>query len=133
MNNCTTDDDLIAELSELVGELFKKKPEELAGYIYFLCVGEFCKIGRTKNLEQRLRVYRPLYPHDLHFQRTLRVKDMFEAEAYLHRHFEPKNVKSEWFRLDETDWKWIATLSDNFYELGNGSVVSVPTNDTTES
>jgi len=70
------------------------------GYIYFIASGNgMYKIGRTKNLENRLADYRRL-PIETEILHSIRVINMEKAEKFFLNMFAEYNIKGEWFRLD---------------------------------
>ena len=82
-----------------------KEPEQ--GSIYFVQDDQGrVKIGRTKNLKQRLGEYTKL-PYEPTLITTYEAKDYIRAEKLLHEHFADKRLRGEWFNLDEEDIKAI--------------------------
>lgn len=92
-----------------------KKPQEQKkdGYIY-LIKSEFgsYKIGRTKNLPERLNLFGVKLPFEIELTNAIYVDDMHFFEGWLHRHFEGYRVGGEWFNLEEHDIELLASLED---------------------
>lgn len=73
------------------------------GYIYvFRGVGEAfweVKLGRTNNLDERLRSHRTANPRGIKLLCAFRTKDDVYAETVLHRRFKWQQINREWFTL----------------------------------
>ena len=72
------------------------------GYVYFLqAVGSTrVKIGKTKDIEKRLRAFRGYqHPFPLRVLRVESVEDMHGVERAYHRHYAVYRVHQEWFEL----------------------------------
>lgn len=82
------------------------------GYIYLLEAldGEFYKIGRTANLDDRIRTFGVQLPFPVSLRHSLSVPDMACAELALHRHFSAERVNGEWFRLNPEQVNWLCRL-----------------------
>ena len=61
------------------------------------------KIGKTKDLQQRLSVYHTHLPIVFRVVRQYLAKNMNELEEALHIVYQHKRVKGEWFELKEDD------------------------------
>lgn len=72
------------------------------GYVYVLKTGEYYKIGITSQPNKRFSSITML-PYEINLLFMFYVKDYLNVETYLHRYFSDKNVKGEWFKLDEKD------------------------------
>ena len=66
------------------------------------------KIGKTSQIDVRLRTLRTMSPVPLVQVHTIQVSDMEWAEKYLHLRFAQRRSHGEWFRLTaaELDWLW---------------------------
>lgn len=78
-----------------------------AGWIYVLEGGGYHKIGRTTNLDGRMKQIVSKLP----FEVTLLYKIFYPeqlpgVERGLHEKFADKRVNGEWFKLDEEDLEW---------------------------
>ncbi|WP_310877084.1 GIY-YIG nuclease family protein [Priestia megaterium] len=76
------------------------------GYVYI--VKEFhsgtYKIGKSKNIEDRLRMFNVKLPFEWDIIHSFHVKDYSLAEKLLHKRFIDKRIKkTEWFNLNDAD------------------------------
>lgn len=78
-------------------------PENAAGYVYIIQCREFYKIGCALNPRSRLKDIQCSNPYPVRLVAALRVVDRYRAESGLHRHFEAKRERGEWFRLTPQD------------------------------
>ena len=72
------------------------------GYIYIIKLGEYYKIGKSKNFRKRMGEYTQLYatPEIIIVEW---VRDYHNFEKRLHRRFKKKNVRGEWFKLSRLE------------------------------
>ncbi len=73
------------------------------GRVYLLRNGKHYKIGKTDNLDQRIRHIRLAVPGKLELLHELETDDPTGIELYWHRRFASKRIEGEWFRLDSSD------------------------------
>lgn len=90
------------------------------GFVYVLGpLSGFYKIGRCKNVENRMRMVSPKLPHHVELVLHIKVPNMMKLEAELHRLFKDKRGNGEWFRLSAPDllciaaYKKLAEASDS--------------------
>jgi hypothetical protein len=88
----------------------KKLRNYSGGYIYILQAGQYYKIGRTNDLNQRMTQIQPKLPFETELIHTIETSDPASDESYLHRKFASKRTNGEWFELDEGDIAWLKTL-----------------------
>ena len=81
-------------------------PEPTEFYVYVLVCGEFSKIGKTTNPEQRFNQIEPRLPWPVKEFILLPCVDRAEmnwAERFLHNYFADKRGHGEWFNLADQD------------------------------
>jgi len=77
-------------------------------YIYIVQMmdeNKYCKIGRTSNIKGRINVHKTSNPYHIKTIFKGQVKNAITAEARLQTTFKDKNIKKEWYNLDEQDIK----------------------------
>lgn len=81
-----------------------RKETEKEGYIYLLeaDTGE-TKIGRTKELDDRIYHFTTKLPMDLKVIYYVKTNDSYALERRLHEHYAIKRTRGEWFYLNEED------------------------------
>jgi len=82
------------------------------GFVYLVRAesGEY-KIGRSKNVEARLRNFRTLSPLEFELLHSFYADHASKAESELHKKFTGKRIKREWFSLDGVDVSMIMSIS----------------------
>lgn len=71
------------------------------GYIYLIeekSEGHI-KIGRSKNLSNRLKTFNVKLPFKIDYIYSFKTPDCIYAERELHKHFGANRVNGEWFKL----------------------------------
>lgn len=82
------------------------------GYVYVLKMGEYYKIGRSKDVTKRLEsigLLMPITPTLIH---TIKTDDMEYAERYMHERFAECRVNGEWFALTDAQIEWICSVTE---------------------
>ena len=80
------------------------------GYVYVIASIHGAKIGISICPKSRLIGIQTSLPFDVSLRVVFPVENMIKKERELHSMFKDKNIRGEWFMLDEDDFKYLETL-----------------------
>lgn len=95
-------------------QINNEKIDDKSGFIYIIkeMVNDTLKIGKAKNVRDRLDHFEVKLPFDFEVLYQIPVANRHEAEKIMHNKFEDRNVNGEWFKIKEEDVDKIITDPD---------------------
>lgn len=73
------------------------------GSVYLLQSGSHYKIGRSSEIERRIKQVSIAMPEKVELVHTIQTDDAVGIELYWHRRFSEKRMNGEWFNLSPAD------------------------------
>ena len=84
-----------------------KRQRKQSGYIYVIEAAGFYKIGRASQLGSRIKSHQTSNPNEVTLYKSKFVQDCINCEKELHKIFNDKLERGEWFKLDKSDLEQI--------------------------
>lgn len=84
-----------------------KIEENHKGYVYLIKSNNYFKIGKTKNIKQRISSLQTSSATHIELIHTIKTSNYHKIEKELHKKFENQHIKGEWFNLSEEDIEYI--------------------------
>lgn len=87
---------------------------EVKGFVYIIKEHKYntYKIGKTKNLKQRMNLFGVKLPFKIEIVHIIASDDYSEIETELHKTFAEKRLEGEWFDLSDEDIEWLKSLKE---------------------
>jgi len=85
------------------------------GYVYFIESEYGWKIGKTKNLNQRMNTFSVKLPFEFKERFFIKTINKNTLENKLHKYFEERKINGEWFDIKDSDIQLYC--DDNNYKL----------------
>lgn len=89
-------------------ELTSPNPKDRSGHVYIIKADNgLYKVGRTKDLSGRIEHFTVKLPYDFEVVHHYFSEDYVAEEKRLHKLFDSKRVRGEWFKLKKKDLDFI--------------------------
>lgn len=101
--------DACSDIAEMLPTLDVKhsKPRAISelreGWVYLLQSGNYYKVGRSDELERRVKSISIALPEAVILVHAIKTDDPADIEAYWHRRFAVHRANGEWFKLGSVD------------------------------
>lgn len=94
-------------------------------FVYVVALGSYYKIGRTKDLNRRLKTLCPTkFPEIPVMKLSMAVADAPFVESLLHSRYSQRRVRGEWFSISENELEQIRVfITENQSHVRSGSAI----------
>ena len=105
LNDAVDCDDVLAMIPATDVEPRSKetKSQSKDGFVYLLRSGAYYKIGKSDEIERRVKEIRVALPEAVSLEHSILTDDPSGIEAYWHRRFADRRMNGEWFKLSTAD------------------------------
>ncbi|MCP4540114.1 MAG: GIY-YIG nuclease family protein [Chloroflexi bacterium] len=90
--------------------------QDVSGYVYLLQAGPYYKIGASQTVDKRIKQLSTIPPFEIELICAIKTNTMYELERELHERFSDKQVRGEWFTLNDEDIVYIENLTGSNVE-----------------
>lgn len=98
------EEDLVAILPSVEAPTASPSVSKMSeGWVYLLQSGNHFKIGRSEELEKRVKQISIALPEKVKLVHAIKTDDPPGIEGYWHRRFADKRANGEWFKLSSAD------------------------------
>lgn len=81
------------------------------GCIYVIKAGEYRKIGRTKNINDRIRTLKIQLPFPVEVEAVVPCENSAASEAFLHKAYSCNRRNGEWFYMENGELEWLKDIA----------------------
>jgi len=106
-------------------DILRREPPTTSGVYIVRCANKY-KIGHTTNFARRVKSFKTANPDDIVLEAFIGTENRLQAkrlETALHRVFDAKRIKGEWFLLNEGDLEFVNTYQMKVGQQGLSGVV----------